>query len=45
MKAYDDLVKGNTHIVAIVIFRFNIENDGKFVHNRYIVTAYQKKIG
>jgi len=45
VKAFDDLVKGNTHIVAIVIFRFNIGNDDKFVHNNYLVTAYQKKIG
>lgn len=45
IKAFNDLVKRNTHIVAIVIFRFHIEDDGKFVHNNYIVTAYQKKIG
>ncbi|MCI0494949.1 hypothetical protein L0Z72_08065 [candidate division KSB1 bacterium] len=45
IKAFNDLVKANTHIVAIVIFRFNLENDDKFVHNNYILTAYQKKIG
>ena len=45
IKAFNDLVKANTHIVAIVIFRFNLENDDKFVHNNYMLTAYQKKIG
>jgi len=45
IKAFNDLVKRNTHIVAIVIFRFNIGNNDKFFHNNYIVTAYQKKIG
>lgn len=45
IRAFNDLVRGNTHIVAIVIFRFKIGSDNKFTHNNYILTAYQKKIG
>ena len=44
-KAFDDLVKDNTHIVAIVLFRFGEGEGGKPVPNNYIVTAYQKEIG
>ncbi len=45
MKAFDDLAEDNTHIVAIVLFRFGTEHSGKPVPNNYIVTAYQKEIG
>ncbi len=42
--AFDDLAEDNTHIVAIVLFRFSEGEDGKPVPNNYIVTAYQKAI-
>jgi hypothetical protein len=45
MKAFDDLVEDNTHIVAIVLFRFRTEHDDMIIPNNYIVTAYQKEIG
>jgi hypothetical protein len=35
----------NTHVVAIVLFRFREGEIGTLVHNNYIVTAYQKEIG
>jgi hypothetical protein len=35
----------NTHIVAIVLFRFREGDGGRPVPNNYIVTAYQKEIG
>ncbi|MFZ2361138.1 MAG: hypothetical protein WA040_17490 [Anaerolineae bacterium] len=42
---FDDLEADNTHIVAIVLFRFR-EGEGRTpVSNNYIVTAYQKEIG
>lgn len=44
-KTFGDLVAGNTHIVAIVLFRFTTGNLGEPVPNNYIVTAYQKEIG
>lgn len=44
-KAFDDLAEENTHIVAIVLFRFNEGKEGKPVPNNHIVTAYQKEIG
>jgi hypothetical protein len=44
-KAFDDLVEDNTHIVAIVLFKFGEGADGEPVPNNYIVTAYQKEIG
>ena len=43
-KAFDNLVEGNTHLVAIVLFRFSESEDGKPIPNNYIVTAYQKAI-
>jgi len=45
VKAFEDLVADNTHIVAIVLFRFSEDEAGKPLPNNYIVTAYQKEIG
>ena len=44
-KTFDNLTAGNTHIIAIVLFRFSTDNLGQPVTNNYIVTAYQKEIG
>jgi len=44
-KAFDDLAEDNTHIVAIVLFRFREAPQGEPMPNNYIVTAYQKEIG
>ena len=41
---FTDLVDDNTHIVAIVLFRFSEGADGKPLPNDYIVTAYQKAV-
>lgn len=41
---FDHLVDFNTHIVAIVLFRFR-GDVGEIVANNYIVTAFQKEIG
>jgi len=43
-RAFDTLPERNTHLVAIVLFRF-IENNGMIVPNNYVVTAYMKEIG
>jgi len=45
IKAFNDLVEDNTHIIAIVLFGFSVGEQGKPVPNHYIVTAYQKEIG
>lgn len=45
VKAFDGLVEGNTHIVAIALFRFSEGARGEPVPNNYVVTAYQKVIG
>ncbi len=45
VKQFNDLVEDNTHIVAIVLFRFTESGNGKPISNNYIVTAYQKEIG
>ena len=45
VKAFDDLAGDNTHVIAIVLFRFGEGEAGELVHNNYIVTAYQKEIG
>ena len=42
-KAYNDLVAENTHIVAIVLFRFIDDGQGRPIPNNYIVTAYMKE--
>jgi len=44
-KAFDDLDADNTHIVAIVLFRFVERRSGEISPNNCIVTAYQKEIG
>ncbi|MCU0490444.1 MAG: hypothetical protein MUD01_02455 [Chloroflexaceae bacterium] len=43
-KAYNDLIEYNTHIVVIVLFRFNEDDEAKPVPNNYIVTAFMKEI-
>jgi hypothetical protein len=44
-KAFGGLEAGNTHVVAIVLFRFKEASGGGFLRNNYVVTAYQKVIG
>ncbi len=44
IKAFDNLAKDNTHLVAIVLLRFRENEVGEPVPNTYIVTAYQKEI-
>ena len=41
---FDNLAEYNTHIVAVVLYRFRVYESG-FVPNNFIVTAYQKEIG
>jgi len=43
-EAFAGLAEDNTHIVAIVLFRFSEGEGAKPVPNNYIVTAYQKEI-
>jgi hypothetical protein len=45
VKAFDDLAADNTHIIAIVLFRFSENPEGELLPNNYVVTAYQKEIG
>jgi hypothetical protein len=42
--AFDQLAEYNTHIVAIVLYRFR-EQAEEIISNNYVVTAYQKEIG
>ena len=44
-KQFEDLTEYNTHIVALVLFKFKENHEGKFIPNNYIVTAFPKKIG
>ena len=41
VKAFDSLAEYNTRIVAIVLFRFTEDENGRLLPNNYIVTAYQ----
>ncbi|MCL4303488.1 MAG: hypothetical protein KJ077_47820 [Anaerolineae bacterium] len=45
LKEIANLAEDNTHLVAIVLFRFNEGEEGKPTPNNYIVTAYQKELG
>ena len=44
IKKFTDLTKDNTHIIAIVLFRFSKSENVEPIPNNYIVTAYQKEI-
>ena len=44
VNAFNDLPSDNTHIIAIVLFRFRENSEDKPISNNYIVTAYQKQI-
>jgi hypothetical protein len=44
MSEFDDLTRDNTHIVAIVLFRFRVGEAGEPVPKNYIVTGYQKEV-
>ncbi|MBX2999854.1 MAG: hypothetical protein KF893_15140 [Caldilineaceae bacterium] len=43
-KAFRKLVLDNTHIIAVVLFRFRERGNQPPMANNYIVTAYQKEI-
>lgn len=45
VRAFAGLADENTHVVAIVLFRFREGEGGKPVPNNHVVTAYQKEIG
>jgi len=44
-RAFEHLNDDNTHIVAVVLFRFREDAQGRPVPNNYIVTGYLKEIG
>ena len=44
VKAFERLAEDNTHIVAIVLFRFSEDEAGNLFPNSYIATAYQKAV-
>jgi len=41
---FDDLPHGSNHIVAIVLFGFDIDKDGKTTPNNFLATAFFKHI-
>ncbi len=43
-KAFENLTAKNTHIVAVVVFKFAEDEQGNPAANNFIVTAYQKKV-
>ncbi len=43
-RIFDDLSDFNTHLVAIVLFRFGSGENGGPLPNNFVVTAYQKEI-
>ena len=45
LKTFNLLAEDNTHIMAIVLFGFRVDETGKPAFNNYITTAFQKEIG
>ncbi len=43
-RKFDNLTHLNTHIIAIVIFRYTEDENNNLLSNNFIVTAYQKKV-
>ena len=44
-QSFAHLDEDNTHIVAVVLFRYSENEQGRPMPNNYVVTAYQKEIG
>jgi hypothetical protein len=44
-RAFDNLPMGNTHIIAVVLFKLQEAGLGEVEFHKFIVTAYQKEIG
>ncbi len=44
MKNFEDLVNDNNNIVAIAMFKPEVDEKGNTVENSFILTAYQKYI-
>ncbi len=44
-RQFSHLSEDNTHIVAIVLFRFRADAAEQILPNNYVATAYQKEIG
>jgi preprotein translocase subunit SecA len=42
IKYFEDLVNDNNHIVAIAMFKLEVDEKGNTVENNFILTAYQK---
>lgn len=44
LQFFDDLIPDNNCIVAVVRFKFDVDESGNTVENNFILTAYQKNI-
>lgn len=43
-KRFDELLPENNHLIAIVIFRIQIDDSGTYISNNFVVTAWAKYI-
>jgi hypothetical protein len=43
-KRFDKLLPENTHLVAIAVFKTEIDEDGEFVSNNFVVTGWANYI-
>lgn len=41
---FDDLPNGSNHIVAIVLFTFDVDEQGEAIESNFVVTAFFKHI-
>ena len=44
LRFFDDLVGDNNCIVAVVRFKFDVDENGNIIENNFVLTAYQKTI-
>ncbi|MBL7064254.1 MAG: hypothetical protein ISS49_08640 [Anaerolineae bacterium] len=44
VRYFDDLPDGSNHTVAIVLFRFDMDGNGRIVENNFVATAFFKHI-
>jgi hypothetical protein len=43
-QSFPDLLDNNTHVIAVVVFKFDVNEQGQVVENNLILTAYQQFI-
>jgi len=43
-KYYEELLPENNYMVAVVLFKTQVDKDGNYIHNNFVVTGWLKYI-